>query len=176
MNRTELEIKLNHDRAWTLETWQSLSNEDLTRGITTSRHDPDVTWSAKDHLVHLAGIEAAFNAMIRRYIGGDTNPIAILKNPDGSVRSREEILTQVHAMNDSWVQKHRDKSLSEIIALGQRIRSETLALVSELTDEQLLEKLPGAPWGDGTIGGVLAINGEHARQHHGWVSGRLSEK
>ena len=32
-----------------------------------------------------------------------------------------------------------------------------------------LEKLPGAPWADGTIGGVLAVNGDHGRMHWSWV-------
>lgn len=53
MNRTEIEIKLNHDRAWLLENFSSLSDEDLKRGITRSRHDSAASWSAKDHLAHL---------------------------------------------------------------------------------------------------------------------------
>src|SRR6476659_642822 len=110
MNRTEIEIKLNHDRAWTLETWSAMPAEDLARGITTSKHDPEASWTAKDHLAHLAGIEAAFNGIIRRYIGGDPNPIGILKNPDGSSPSREEVMSRVHGLNEAWVQKHRDNS------------------------------------------------------------------
>lgn len=62
------------------------------------------------------------------------------------------------------------KSFSEIVALGQKVRSETLALLAKLSDAQLVEQLPGAPWADGTIGGVIAINGDHAHQHHGWVT------
>jgi hypothetical protein len=175
MNRTEIEIKLSQDRAWTLDTWVALPTNELSRGITSSRHDPEASWSAKDHLAHLAGIEAAFNGIIRKYIAGDPNPIGILKNPDGTTPTREEVMTRVHAMNEAWVQKHRDKSFSEVVALGQKIRSETLALLAELTDEQLQEKLPGAPWADGTIGGVIAINGDHARQHHGWVKRGFSQ-
>jgi hypothetical protein len=79
-------------------------------------------------------------------------------------------MTRVHALNEAWVKKHRDKSFSEVVALGQKIRGETLALLAELTDEQLEERLPDAPWADGTIGGVIAVNGDHARQHHGWVT------
>lgn len=175
MNRTEIEIKLNQERAWTLETWAAMPPDDLARGITTSKHDPEASWSAKDHLAHLAGIEAAFNGIIRRHIAGDPNPIGIMKNPDGSTPSRDEVMTRVHAMNEAWVQKHRDKSFSEVVALGQKIRGETLALLAELSDEQLAERLPGAPWADGTIGGVMAVNGDHARQHHGWVTRGLSE-
>jgi hypothetical protein len=55
------------------------------------------------------------------------------------------------------------------VALGQRARGETLALLADLSDGQLVEKLPGAPWADGTIGGVLATNADHGRMHWHWV-------
>jgi len=176
MNRTEIEIKLNQERAWMLETWAAMLPDDLARRITMSKHDPEASWSAKDHLAHLAGIEKAFNSIIRRHIAGDPNPIGIMKNSDGSATSREEVMTRVHAMNEAWVDKHRDKSFSEVVALGQKIRGETLALLAELSDEQLAGRLPGAPWADGTIGGVIAVNGDHARQHHGWVTRGLSQE
>lgn len=174
MNRAELEIKLSNERAWMLETWAGLSTDELSRGITPSKHDPESNWTAQDHLVHLAGIEAAFNGIIRRYLAGDQNPIGIFKNPDGSDATRDEVMARVHAMNESWVLKNRDKNFSEVVALGQKIRGETLALIAELSDEQLSERLPGAPWGDGTIGGVIAINADHARQHFGWVTRGLT--
>lgn len=175
MTRTEIEIKLNRDHAWALETWAAYSSDDLMRGITASRHDPASKWSAKDHLAHLAGIEAAFNGIIRRHIAGDPNPIGIMQNPDGSKPSLEEIMARVHAMNETWINKHRDKSFDEVVALGAKVRAETLALLAELSDEQLESKIPGSPWGDGTVGGVIAINGDHARQHHGWVTRSLAE-
>ena len=78
-------------------------------------------------------------------------------------------MATVHEMTESWVVQHRDKALPEVVALGQRARAETLALLAELTDAQLAEKLPGAPWADGTIGGVLATNAMHGRMHWGWV-------
>jgi len=68
MNRTEIEIKLNRDRAWLLETYAAMSPDDLVRGVTPSEHDPSSRWSAKDHLAHLSGIEKNFNAMIRRHL------------------------------------------------------------------------------------------------------------
>ena len=78
-------------------------------------------------------------------------------------------MATVHEMTESWTVEHRDKSLSDVVALGQRARGETLALMAELSDEQLVEKLPGAPWADGTIGGVLATNADHGRMHWHWV-------
>ncbi len=176
MNRTEVEVKLNQDRAWLLQTYAAMKNEDLVRGITASEHDPASMWSAKDHLVHLSGIEKNFNRMIRRHVEGDQNPVGLMHTPDGAPRTREAIMTEVHAMTESWVVQHRDKSLSEVVALGQLVRSETLALLASLKDEQLAEKLPGAPWADGTIGGVLGVNGDHGRSHYKWVKDGFEAK
>ena len=169
MDRIEIEAKLNKDRAWLLETYAALSPEDLLRGVTPSEHDPSSSWSAKDHLAHLAGIERNFNRMIRRHIAGDGNPVGLLKNADGSTRTREEIMAGVHEMTESWVREHRAKPLSEIAALGQKARAETLALLAELTDAQLQEKVPGAPWADGTVGGIIATNADHGRLHWHWI-------
>jgi hypothetical protein len=174
MNRTEIEIKLNQDRAWLLETFAAMSEEDLHRGITTSRQNPESSWSAKDHLSHLAGIEVAFNGIIKRHLEGNPNATGIATNEDGTRRSQEEVMAIVHAMNEDWVNRHKDKGFNELVALGQEVRSETLALLASLTDEQLNEKLPDAPWSDATIGGVIAVNGDHARQHVSWITAGLA--
>ena len=169
MNRTEVEIKLDRDRAWLLETYAELSSEDLERGVTKSEHDPASLWSAKDHLVHLAGIEKNFNRMIERQLAGDADPVGLLTRPDGTARPREEMMASVHAMNDAWIHMHRAKALGEVVALGQAVRAETLALLARLSDAQLEAKLVGAPWADGTIGAVLAVNADHGRRHYDWV-------
>jgi hypothetical protein len=169
MNRTEIEVVLNRDRAWLIETAAALSENDLTKPATKSEGDASKMWSAKDHLAHLIGIERTFNAMIRRHLDGDPNPVALRNDEQGNERTMEQIMAGVHRMNEQYVDEHRPKPLSEIIALGQQQRAETLDLLSALSDEQLLEKLPGAPWADGTIGGVIAANAGHGRQHWKWV-------
>jgi hypothetical protein len=169
LDRTEIEIKLNRDRAWLLETYATMPSDLLERGVTRSEHDAETMWSAKDHLVHLAGIEHNFVRMIRRHLGGASNPVGLREDDQGNPRSREEIMAGVHAMTEDWANRHRGKSLSELIAVGQKARAETLLLLSELSDDQLAETLPGAPWSDGTIGGVLAVNADHGRMHYQWV-------
>lgn len=169
MNRIEIEVKLNRDRAWLLETYAAMPSADLERGITQSEHDPAALWSAKDHFAHLAGIEKNFNRMIERQLAGDANPVGLMTRSDGTPRPREEIMASVHAMTEAWVSMHRTKTLSEVVALGQAVRAETLALLARLSDAQLEEKLAGAPWTDGTIGGVLAVNADHGRLHYGWA-------
>jgi hypothetical protein len=169
MNRTEIEITLNRDRAWLLETVAAMPEADVTKPATKSENDASKTWSAKDHLAHLIGIERTFNAMIRRHLDGDANPVALRTDDQGNGRTMEQIMASVHRMNEQYVDEHRAKPLSEVIAIGQRQRAETLELLGSLSDDQLLEKLPGAPWADGTIGGVIATNAGHGRQHWKWV-------
>jgi uncharacterized damage-inducible protein DinB len=165
MERWKIEATLNKDRAWLLETITTMPPDEVARGATPSAHDPASMWSAKDHLSHLAGIERAFNGMIRRHLTGDANPVSLVQNPDGTRRPMEQIMAEVNRSNEDWVAQHRDKSLSAVIAVGQDARAQTLALLAELTDEQLAEKLPGALWADGTIGGVIATNAGHGRMH-----------
>jgi len=174
MNRSEIEVKLSRHRASLLEALTALPDDVINRGITSSLHNSSLQWSPKDHLAHLAGIEKLFNAIIRRHLAGDPSPIQLPKDSDGNLLPREQIMPKVHEMNDGWVEQHRDKSFSEIVALSQRVRSDTLALLSSLTDEQLLEKIPGAPWADGTIGGVISVNADHSRLHHDQVSKALA--
>ncbi|MEP7199967.1 MAG: DinB family protein, partial [Chloroflexota bacterium] len=184
MNRIEIETKLNRDRAWLLEQVAALPPADLTRGVTPSEHDPTAMWSAQDHLAHLAGIESRFNEMIRKQLDGDPNPVGRALNAHGAPRTRAEIIAGlqdrsqpwvqqlmagVHTRNEEWVRAQHGKPLSAVVAVGQQVRAETLALLASLSDEQLASPLAGAPWADGTIGGVIAVNGDHARRHMAWV-------
>jgi hypothetical protein len=169
MDRTALELELNRSRDWLLEAFAAMSAEDLARGVTASEHDPSVMWTPKDHLSHLAGIELNFVRMVRRHLEGDTNPVALRQDDSGRERSREEIMASVHAFTEGWAEQHRASPLGDIIALGARARAATLQLMSELSDAQLAERLPGAPWADGTIGGVLATNAAHGKMHWTWM-------
>ncbi|MEO8457461.1 MAG: DinB family protein [Chloroflexota bacterium] len=143
------------------------------RPATESEHTPGTHWSAKDHLAHLAGIEYRFIEMIRRHIDGDANPLG-WKKAEGGYLTRDEIMARVHELTEAWAVKHRSLSMSEVVALGQQARAATLTLLGELTDEQLGEKLPGAPWADGTLGGVLGVNADHAGMHWAWLTEGLA--
>jgi hypothetical protein len=169
MDRIELEHKLNEGREWLLTTYEQLSEEELRRPRTASEHDPQNHWSALDHFVHLALIERNFNAMIRRHFAGHANPVGLLNDDQGMPRTREQIMATVNEWTEEWQRQHHDDSLSEVVAITAAARGETLQLMSELSDDQLNETLPGAPWADGTVGGVLGANADHGRMHWHWV-------
>ena len=56
-----------------------------------------------------------------------------------------------------------------LVRISLATRAGTLTLLAELTDEQLASKIPGAPWSDGTVGGIMAAHAGHARMHRHWA-------
>ncbi len=170
MDRVEIETTLHQGRVWLLRQFASLGSDQMTRGLTPSEHDPTNMWSALDHLAHLSLIEHNFANMVRRHVNGHHNPVGLRTDDSGRPRSMEQIMATVHAMTDEWQIKHAGKSFAEVVALGQEARGVTLSLLAELSDEQLTETLPGAPWADGSVGGVLAANAGHGTMHWKWVS------
>ncbi|MCL4243299.1 MAG: hypothetical protein KJ048_18260, partial [Dehalococcoidia bacterium] len=61
MNRIDIEVKLNRDRAWLMETLAGMSDADLRAPRTPSEHDPEKTWSYADHFIHTTLIEKNWN-------------------------------------------------------------------------------------------------------------------
>lgn len=166
MNRIEIEIKLDKGRAEMLEALSAMDEEDLRRPRTQSQHDPDSWWSYADHFIHTTLIEQNFNAMIRRHVAGKSGMDRNLVDPSGAaLRSREDIMAYVNEMTEKWKIENQDKSVDELVRIGQETRSDTLSLLSELNDEQLASKIPGAPWADGTVGGIMAVHADHAAMH-----------
>jgi hypothetical protein len=169
VKRVDIETNLNESRNLTLAFYAGLTDEQLCRPLTKSEHDPRQLWSALDHFGHIGFIEGNFNEMIRRHLSHRPNPVGLLADDAGTVRTREQVLAIVHASNDRFQGEHRGESLSAVVAFTARARSATLQLLAELSDEQLDEPLEGAPWGDGTLGGVLGANFGHAHMHWRWV-------
>lgn len=168
MNRIEIEIKLNRDRAWLLETLSQMSEDDLYAPRTFSEHDEDNRWSYADHFIHTTLIERNWNAMFRRHVAGERG-MEKRVTADGAPQSMEEIMASVHAWTEEWCKEHQGKPLDELVRLGAETRADTLALLASLTQEQLDSKIPGAPWADGTVGAIMAANADHGRMHFHWA-------
>jgi hypothetical protein len=169
MDRIEIEIKLNRDRAWLLERLGSMSADELMAPRTFSEHDPDSRWSFADHFVHTTLIEQNWNAMFRRHVAGDQGLEPRLRG-DGSPQSMEQIMASIHSWTEEWKAEHSGKPFVELVRIGQAVRADTLALLAELSDADLASKIPGAPWADGTVGGIMAANADHGRMHFAWAT------
>jgi hypothetical protein len=168
-NRETITGKLQKELDSLLAYYDGLSDDDLRRVCTESEATDGAAWAAKDHLAHLAMIERAFLGMIGRGLAGDGNPVGF------SGRDRDDVMAQVHRGNEENVDAHREDDLETLLADLRSARQETLTLLGQLTDEDLERPLEGAPWADGTIGGVLITNAYHQRQHVDWVTRGLAE-
>lgn len=168
MNRIEIESKLNKDRAWLLDALSAMTPDELSAPRTPSEHDPSKTWSYADHFIHTTLIERNWNDMFQRHLAGSEG-MTLGRNKDGSQQSREEIMAGVHRWTEDWAEKHRGKSLDELVRVGAETRAQTLALLAELSQEQLDSKIPGTPWADSTVGGIMAANADHGRMHFKWA-------
>lgn len=174
MDRIEIELKLNTSRSECIERLSKLSEDELHAPRTQSEHDPALWWSQADHFIHTTAIEKNFNAMIRRHVAGERgmagSPVKL--DDDGKpTGSLEDIMKAVNAWTEEWAVQHRGKPLDELVRIGAVVRGETLQLLSELTDEQLADRIPGAPWAKGVVGGIIAVNADHAYAHHGYGEG-----
>jgi len=166
--RDEIRDKLGREQAALAARYRAMPAVELTRECTESQEPDGEPWTAKDHLAHLAMIERAFQAMIERGIAGHERPVGL------GGGSRDEVIARVHQMNQTNVHQHRDDDLETLLTDLDAARADTLALLDRLTDEQLASALPGAPWADGTIGGVLLTNAHHQLQHLAWVEEGLA--
>jgi len=170
MNRIEIEIALHRGRADQLEWVASLTEEQLREPRTRSEHDPDSWWTNADHFIHTTLIEKNFNEMIRRHVSGAQGMDPNMVDESGkALRDVKDIMAYVHAFTERWKVEHEGKSLDELVKIGLEVRRDTLALLNELTDEQLASKIPGAPWADGTVGGVMSVHGAHHAMHRQWA-------
>lgn len=167
-DRTTILTTLANQRVELAARYRALDPDVATTPCTESE-DPDGSpWTPLDHLGHLIRIERAFLGMSRLTLDGDDSPIKI----GGS--TFEERLAQVHRDNEAHLKTIRPLDVEKLLTELDAARSDTIAFIGQLTDEQLEEKIPGAPWGDGSIGGVLMANAGHEQMHLAWVDKALS--
>jgi hypothetical protein len=170
--RTAIAGKLAKERAALLAHYQGLSDAELTGPCTDSEHDGGRPWAAKDHLAHIANIERTFQGIIERTLAGERAPVGI----GGKGASIEELMATVHRMNEAHVDANRSTPLDGLLADIAAARADSLALLDRVSDEDLARPVPGAPWADGTIGGVLITLGYHDQQHMTWVTEGLASQ
>jgi hypothetical protein len=148
--------------------YKDLSDEDLLRPITESAVEGEEDWSAKDHLAHLAQVEVTFREVVERALAGDPDPADM-----GQIKSVQEAIARQNHINARTVVEGRAASREDLLVALQGARQETLALIDRCTDEQLASPVAGAPWGDGSVAGVLATVAFHHGRHLQQVQGGL---
>ncbi len=164
--RTEITEALAKRREALLARYRSFTPEELERVCTQSEAPDGSPWRPKDHLAHLADIERAFQWMAKRAMAGHPDPTGFSKINGGE---RSSVLAYIHDRNEKNVHEHLSDDLEALFANLAAARAATLALLATTTDEQLALPAPGAPWDDGTVGGLLITTAHHDQQHLAWV-------
>lgn len=167
-DRQQLLTTLADQRRELDRRYRAFPDDVVERPCTDSESEAGARWTPKDHLAHLLRIEQAFLAMAQRTAGGETAPIRL------GGTTREEVLARVHRDNEQHVAALRERSVAELLEALDAARTETLSFIETLDDDQLDLSIAGAPWGDGTIGGVLMANAGHEVQHLAWVEEGLA--
>ena len=165
-DRSNIVNALNNSQESLFARYRSFSQTELEQICTQSETPGGDPWTPKDHLAHLALIERAFQNMIRRTLQGKEDPVGFRQT---GLKSRPEILAWIHQQNQAYADAHHSDNLEMVLADLAAVRKDTLALLAQLTDEQLSLPVAGAPWDDGTIGGLLITNAHHEAQHLSWV-------
>jgi len=171
VDRIEIEIKLHRGRADALEAIAAMTEEERRAPRTRSEHDPDSWWSHADHFIHTTLIEKRFNEMIRRHLAGEPAMDPNMVDESGErLRDVNDIMAYVHSWTEGWKVENQDKPVDELVRIGCEVRSDTLALLATLTDEDLASKIPGAPWANGIVGGIMAVHTDHTLMHQQWAA------
>lgn len=140
MNRVEIEIELHRGRVESLEWVASLTDEDLRSPHTRSEHDPESWWASADHFIHTTPIERSFNEMVRRHLRGEQGmDPAMVDEKGAALRPIGELMAHVHQYTEGWKHEQEGKPLDELVRICLAVRADTLALLAELSDEQLVE-------------------------------------
>jgi hypothetical protein len=145
--------------------FQALSPEALQRPCTVSGVPGAAPWRAKDHFAHLAQNERSIQYLLRLLVGEEkTTDLGGMGE-----MSREERLAMANQRNQSYVDAHHDDSMETLAADLAAARQETLELLKQFTNEQLIAPSPVAFLADRTAGELFAANAQHAAAHMKWI-------
>ncbi len=174
LSREGLRERLTHSLEAAIQELTALSDAQRTCPLKPSRANPDIVWTPCDHFAHLIGSEQYFQRAIEKALTG--NPEA-RPHPSANAPNRpnEDTMAAVHAFNDQWILKHRDKSFAELVAMARETRARTLDLLDRTSDDQFACSMP-VPWGLATIGEVFDLQTRHMAMHLGFIREGLAAK
>ena len=158
--------------------FQGLSPEDLERPATASDVPGAAPWRAKDHLAHLAKSERNIQRLLRHALAGETRDVLLRSQyPEGmpmpdilgdlsalTPEEGERLGMAIASVNQAYVNAHHDDSLEMLAADFLAARQETVNLLHQFTDDQLVAPVPTVV-GDATAGDLFAGRAGHAAEH-----------
>lgn len=158
---TEQRDRLN---AW----FAARTPEEMERPVTPSEVEGGEMWRLKDHLAHALGVERYLQGVVKRTLAGAEDPAGFYTSI-GSL-DREALMRAINLANERSYAKYRDEPVDTLLARLAETRQATLALLSELSDEQLAQESPHSPFGRGTVRDLFRQMARHDGQHVDWVT------
>jgi uncharacterized protein (TIGR03083 family) len=161
--KADLLRHLTADRQALEEVINGRSDEELTRP------GPE-EWSVKDHLAHIAAWERSGLALL----AGESRPAAVGVSDELFEEGEDDAVNEAVRQNDA------DKSLADVLTEFRRVRAQTIAAVTDLSDEDLRRPYsyyqPNDPENNQTpvIESLVGNSTEHDLEHTEWVKGILA--
>ena len=176
--RAEILDILAASQTQVLAFFQGLSPEDLERSATASEVPGAAPWRAKDHFAHLVQNERNIQHLLRRALAGEERDVFLrLQYPEGmempgilgdlsalTPEEEERLGMAIAQLNQTYVNAHHDDSMEMLAADFLAARQETVNLLHQFTDDQLVAPVPTVV-GDATAGDLFAGRAGHAAEH-----------
>jgi DinB superfamily len=176
--RAEILDTLAASQTQVLAFFHGLSPQDLERPATASEVPGAAPWSAKDHFAHLVYNERNIQQLLRRILDGDTRDVFLRSQyPEGmplpgilgdlsalTPEEDERLGMAIAQLNQTYVNAHHDDRMEMLAADFLAARQDTVDLLHQFTDEQLVAPVPTVV-GDATAGDLFAGRAGHATDH-----------
>jgi hypothetical protein len=170
MRRWEIEEQLLRHRLWLVDNYTALPEHVLLLPATQDRYDPTQWWRVKDHFAHCCRLPAVANARIRTHLEGRQVDVLL---DDGTLLEHaldptEDGINPLDHMTNQLLVENRDKTMEELVAVGERELADRFALLAEIPDERLDEPfdIHGRPF---ALSHLLVSSVMHDRTHFVWA-------
>ena len=161
--RSEIQDTLVASQKKVIAYFEGLSPEDLERPCTASGVPGEAPWRAKDHYAHLTANEQGIQTLLRLSLTGGSLPGNL------GTMSPEERLAWANQRNQTYVNAHRDDSMETLRAHLTAAHQETLDLLGQFTDEQLVAPVSSSLVTNMNAGNLFVVNAQHAAMHITWI-------
>jgi DinB family protein len=180
--RAEILDTLAASQTQVLAFFHGLSPEDLERPATASEAPGAAPWRAKDHFAHLVRSERNGQRLLHAALAGEPRDTLLrLQYPKGmplpgvlgdldalTLEEQQRLGLAIAKLNQAYVDARHDDSLEQITADYLAARQDSIDLLQQFTDEQLVAPLPTVV-GEQTPGDFFAGRAGHAATHMTWI-------
>ena len=161
--RSEIQDALAASQEQVFAYFDKLGPEALERPCTASGVPGEVPWRAKDHFAHLTANEQNIQTLLQLTLTGVSLPDSLTK------MSAEERLAWSNQRNQTYINAHRNDSMATLRTHLSTAHQETLDLLEQFTDEQLVAPVSTSILTNMTVGNLFIANAQHAARHIAWI-------